>query len=101
MRTLTPEDMEIIRTSMAEAVAKGLSDIGLGFDDETEKKAIRSDLGWVRQQRELADARTKQVRSGVWTALIFVCSVAAVFLLSKIGAFSAFLTNVFTSNAGR
>lgn len=89
--TFTTEDKEWLEESMARAVAGGLSAIGLGYDNEEGKKAIRADQEWTRQQRIRGEERSSTFRKGLMSALGLACAGAAFYLAVHLHDFGTFL----------
>lgn len=89
--TFTPEDKEWLEESMARAVASGLSAIGLGYDNEEGKKAIRADQEWTRQQRVRAEERSSTFRKGLVSALAMTAAAGIIYLAAHLHDFGSFL----------
>lgn len=71
---LSVDDLDAIETRMTKALAKGLSNIGLGADDEAEVTARREDFTWLRHRRltaqSFAHGVVKSVASGLGISLL-------------------------------
>lgn len=96
--TFTPEDKEWLEESMARAVSNGLSAIGLGYDNEEGKKAIRSDQEWTRQQRIRGEERATTFRRGLMSALALACAGGVLYLAVHLHDFGTFLVRLSEGN---
>src|SRR5579863_8363092 len=92
--TFTLEDVEKLRDIVAEGVAKGLSDIGLGYDDEEGLQAIRADHAWTRSHRVADHDRRKSIRKGLVSALTMTIAGGVLYLAVHLHDFSVFLSHL-------
>ena len=96
--TFTQEDKEWLEEAMTRAVASGLSAIGLGYDDEEGKKAIRADQEWARQQRLRSEERASTFRKGLMSALAFAVAVGVLYVAVHLRDFGSFLVRISEGN---
>ena len=92
--TFSQEDKDWLEESMTRAVANGLSAIGLGYDNEEGKKAIRSDQEWTRQQRLRSQERASTFRKGLVSALAMAAAGGVLYLAVHLHDFGVFLVRL-------
>ena len=98
MSGFTAEQLLQLEDTVAKGVRKGLSDIGLGYDNETDKSAIRADQAWTRASR-LAEITAQQkrhdgVRAGAWTVMGVAAAGAFLYLITHLEDFGHFLVTI-------
>lgn len=98
MSGFTAEQMLQLKETVVEGVRQGLSEIGLGYDDETEKKSLRQDFDWTRAKRlaegDAAKNRSRSVRGGVWTVASVAATAGLLYLLLHLADFGHFLISI-------
>jgi len=96
--TLTIEDVDKLREIVADGVAKGLSDIGLGFDDEVGKMAIRADQEWTRRNRLGEEDRRKAFRRGLMSTMAMAGAGCVLYLAVHLHDLANYLTHLAEGN---
>ncbi|HEY1772415.1 MAG TPA: hypothetical protein VGH91_04405 [Gammaproteobacteria bacterium] len=96
--TFTQEDKEWMEDAMSRAVGSGLSAIGLGYDNEEGKKAIRADQEWTRQQRVRGEERASTFRRGLMSALAMAAAGGILYLSLHLHDFGTYLVRLSEGN---
>lgn len=89
--TFNQEDKEWLETAMAKAVETGLSAIGLGYDNEEGKRAIRSDLEWARRGRTREEERASTFRRSLMGSFGLTIAAGILYLAVHLHDFGQFL----------
>lgn len=92
--SLTPEDIAQLEDVVARGVATGLSSVGLGYDDEEGKVAIRADMAWVRSGRLASEERISSIRKSTVSGLMLVLAAGVLYLAVHLSDFAHFLENL-------
>ena len=96
--SFSAEQVLQLEESTAKGVRKALSDIGLGYDNETEKKAIRADFEFTRTSRLAAQERDqdrwKGARTGFWTVAGIAGGSGLLYLFLHLADFGHFLITI-------